>query len=180
MSIPFTQGKYCFEICFYLKMCYNVMIYYLITSKMTEESTISILPILKKFPLLEELNEEDHREIIKQITLQYFPAKQVIFRENDPGDAVFIIKRGVVRIFHEAPTPDEEVEVATLSNNDFFGEMAIISEKPRNATAQAMEESEVFVLRKDDFIKLVASNPNMASRISSEFLKRLKINLKSD
>lgn len=72
------------------------------------------------------------------------------------------------------------MEVANLSDNDFFGEMAILSEKPRNATAKTMEDCEVFVLKKEDFIKLVASNPNMASRISSEFLKRMKINLKSE
>ncbi len=147
---------------------------------MTDANTLSILPILKKIPLLEELNDDDHREIIKQITLQYFPANQLVFHENEPGDAVYIIKRGVVRIFHEAPSTDEELEVANLSDNDFFGEMAILSEKPRNATAKTMEDCEVFVLKKEDFIKLVASNPNMASRISSEFLKRMKINLKSE
>ncbi len=145
---------------------------------MTNDNKLSILPILKKIPLLEELNEADHREIIEKITLEYFTSGQAIFHEGDPGDAVFIIKRGVVRIFHEAPDKDEEQEVAVLGDNDFFGEMAIISEKPRNATAQAAEESEIFVLKKDDFIQLVAANPQMASRISSEFLRRLKLNLK--
>lgn len=145
---------------------------------MTDANTLSILPILKKIPLLEDLNEEDHREIIKQINLEYYPAGKVIFHEGDPGDAVYIIKRGVVRIFHEAEIKDEEQEVAMLGDNDFFGEMAIISEKLRNATAQAVEESEIFILKKDDFVKLVASNPNMASHISSEFLRRLKINLR--
>ena len=138
----------------------------------------SILPLLKKIPLLADLNEEDHKEILKHIEMQYYPAQQLIFQENDPGDAVFIIKRGVVRIFHpssENPTLGEEV--AMLGDNDVFGEMAIISEKPRNASAQAMEESEVFILKKEDFVQLVSSNPNMASRISSEFLKRFKINL---
>lgn len=141
---------------------------------------LSILPILKKIPLLEELNEDDHKEIIKHITLQYYPAKYVIFKEGDPGDAVFIIKRGVVRIYHEAELPEDEKVVAMDGDNDFFGEMAIISEKPRNATAQTMEESEIFVLKKDDFVQMVSSNPGMASRISSEFLKRLKENLRQE
>lgn len=137
----------------------------------------SILPILKKIPLLSDLNEEDHKEIIKHIEMQYYPAHQLLFKENDPGDAVYIIKRGVVRIFHPGADPTEEKEVAMLGDDDVFGEMAIISEKPRNASAQTMEESEIFVLKKDDFIQLVSTNPNMASRISSEFLKRFKINL---
>ncbi len=137
----------------------------------------TILPILKKIPLLADLNEDDHKEIIKHIEMQYYPAHQLLFKENDPGDAVYIIKRGVVRIFHPGVDPTEEKEVAMLGDDDVFGEMAIISEKPRNASAQTMEESEIFVLKKDDFIQLVSTNPNMASRISSEFLKRFKINL---
>jgi len=145
---------------------------------MPQTPDISILPILKKIPLLAELNEDDHKEIIKRIEMQYYPAHQMIFKENDPGDAVYIIKRGVVRIFHEGSDPTEDQEVSMLGDNDVFGEMAIISEKPRNANAQTMEESEIFILKKDDFIQLVSSNPNMASRISSDFLQRFKINLK--
>lgn len=144
---------------------------------MPQTPDLSILPILKKIPLLADLNEEDHKEIIKHIEMQYYPAHKVIFNEGDPGDAVYIIKRGVIRIFHPGEDPVEDKEIAMLGDNDVFGEMAIISEKPRNASAQTMEESEIFVLKKDDFIQLVSSNPNMASRISSEFLKRFKINL---
>lgn len=140
--------------------------------------TNSILPILKKIPLLEELNEDDHKEIIKKISLEYFPPHYTLFKENDQGDAVYIIKRGIVRIYHAGEIPEDDSEVAMLSDNDFFGEMAIISEKPRNATAQTVEESEIFILKKEDFVQLVSSNPSMASKISSEFLKRLKINLK--
>lgn len=145
------------------------------------EDTSTILRILKQIPLMEELNEQDHLEIIKHITLEYFPKDYVIFHENGVGDAFFIVKKGMVRIFHEAKDPtdtDEEVEVAMLADGDFFGEMALISEKPRNATAQTKEESEVFKLKKDDFIQLVSSNTNMAGRISSEFLKRLKANMR--
>lgn len=147
---------------------------------MSTSDATSILPILKRIPLLEELNEDDHREIIKHITLEYYPARHIVFHENDPGDAVYIIKRGVIRIYHEGQGNDQEEdkEVAILGDNDVFGEMAIISEKPRNASAQTMEESEIFVLKKDDFVSLVSSNTDMASRISAEFLKRLKLNLK--
>ena len=146
---------------------------------MTAEDTSVILKILRQIPLMAELNEQDHLEIIKHITLEYYPKNYVIFHENDPGDAFFIVKKGIVRIFHESPEPDEEKDVAMLADGDFFGEMALIGEKPRNATARTMEDSEVFKLKKDEFIQLVSSNNNMASRISSEFLKRLKDNSKS-
>jgi len=146
---------------------------------MNESDIATITLILKKIPLFEELSPVEHIEIIKRITMDYYPANQIIFHENEPGDSFFIIKRGVIRIYHEAETPVEEVEVSMLADNDFFGEMSLIEDKPRNATAKCTEESEVFKLNKDDFHKLISENPGMASHISSEFLKRFKINLRA-
>jgi len=140
----------------------------------------TIVKILKQIPLLAELNENDHQEIIKRITLEYFPKNYVVFNEGDSGDAFYIIKKGVVRIFHPHDNLEDDVEVSILGDNDFYGEMALISERPRNASAQTLEETEVFKLKKEDFINLVTNNSDMASRISSEFLKRLKINLRSN
>lgn len=149
-------------------------------SDISNDDVTLILGILKKIPLMQELNEQDHREVIKHITLELFPAEHVIFSETDAGDSFYIIKSGMVRIFHPASSSEEEKEVAMLGDNDFFGEMALISEKPRNATTKTVEETQCFKLVKEDFIQLVSSNPNMASRISSEFLKRLKINMRAE
>jgi len=140
----------------------------------------TILGILKKIPLMADLNEEDHKEIIKKITLELYPANHIIFKEGDVGDSFYIIKNGMVRVFHPSDDPTEDGNVAMLADNDFFGEMALISEKPRNASTKTVEETQCFKLLKDDFIKLVSSNHNMASRISSEFLKRLKLNLRAE
>lgn len=148
--------------------------------EMSNDDVSLILGILKKIPLMEELNEEDHREVIKHVTLELFPANHTVFNEGEPGDSFYIIKSGMVRVFHPASDSDEEKEVAMLGDNDFFGEMALISEKPRNASTRTVEETQCFKLAKDDFIQLVSSNPNMASRISSEFLKRLKINMRAE
>jgi CRP-like cAMP-binding protein len=142
--------------------------------------TSVITNILKQIDLFKGLNEADHSEIIKRMTLEYFPKKHVIFHQGDPGDSFYVIKRGMVRIFHEAEGQNPEKELAMFGDGDFFGEMALIEDKPRNATALTMEESEVFKLNKTDFINLVSSDPNMSSRISSEFLRRLKINVREE
>lgn len=146
----------------------------------TNEDVSTILQILKKIPLMEDLNEDDHKEIIKKISLEYYPKDYVVFKEGELGDAFYIIKRGMVRVYHPENGTDDESDVAMLSDNDFFGEMALISEKPRNATTVTLEETEIFKLVKSDFIALVSSNSNMAGRISSEFLKRLKINMRNE
>lgn len=139
-----------------------------------------IIKILKQLDLFKGLNEADHSEILKRMTLEYYPKNHVIFREGDPGDAFYAIKRGMVRIFHDAAGQKPVEDVAMLSDGDFFGEMALIEDNPRNSTAQTIEESEVFKLNKKDFIALVSSDPNMSSRISSEFLTRLKSNIRRE
>ena len=144
------------------------------------DDTQTILKILRQIPLMAELNENDHLEVIKRITLEYFPKDYFIFHENEAGNVFFIIKKGMVRIFHEDANPDREKEVAMLGDNDFFGEMALIEDKPRNATAKTVEESEVFKLTREDFMKLVESTPNMASKISTEFLNRFKANIRAE
>jgi CRP-like cAMP-binding protein len=139
-----------------------------------------IVRILKQLDLFKGLNEADHAEIIKRITLEYYPKGQIVFHEGDPGDAFYIIKRGMVGIYREPTESEPKKDTAMLGDGDFFGEMALIGDKPRNNTAKTVEESEVFKLNKDDFIKLVSTTPDMASRISGEFLKRLKINIREN
>ncbi|MBT5016957.1 cyclic nucleotide-binding domain-containing protein [Candidatus Peregrinibacteria bacterium] len=133
----------------------------------------TILPILKKIPLFAELTEEDHAEIIKNITLNYFPVDYTLFEEGAPGDKLYIIKTGMVKIFHPS-NPDEAV--AMLSPNEFFGEMALFEDTPRTASAMTTEESEVFLLEKSDFYKLVLKNKSIAGKLSEEFLNRIQSN----
>ena len=134
---------------------------------------MSILPILKKIPLFAELNESDHAEIIQRIKLEYFPAGQLLFSEGGLGDKLYILKRGAVKIFHPA---NEENPIATLGPNDFFGEMALVEDKPRSASAMTRDESEIFLLDRADFYDLILKNQAMASRISEEFLNRIQEN----
>jgi len=135
--------------------------------------------ILEKVPLFKDLTQDSSKLISQKITLEYYPPEHVIFHEGDEGDAMYIIKKGAVKIFHGDDTdPDEQEQIAVLTDNSFFGEMALVSEKPRNANAQTLENSEIFVLKKDDFYKLITNNPSLAEQISSEFIQRVKENMR--
>lgn len=138
----------------------------------------SILPILKKIPLFADLTEEEHKEIIKNIVLNYFPVGHVFFREGDADGSMYIIKHGIIKITRKDPTSGEgaEKEIAVLTDNDFFGEMALVLNETRNATATAAADCEVFELRKEDFVKLMETSPAMANKVSTEFLSREKQN----
>ena len=134
----------------------------------------TVLPILKKIPLFATLTEEEYADIIRNIRLEYFPANYVLFKEGSEGNSMFIIKSGQISIYR-SPYGDMK-EVATLEGGNFFGEMSLFSEEPRNASARTLEESEVFLLKKEDFKKLLLQNQNLAAKVSKEFLKRVNQN----
>ena len=137
----------------------------------------TILPILKKIPIFADLTEEEHKEIINNIALNYFPAGYTLFHEGDPDGSMYIIKHGMVKISRKN-VAGVDAEVAVLSDNDFLGEMALVLNEPRNATATAITDCEVFELKKADFLKLMESSPTMANKISTEFQGRVKKNQK--
>lgn len=145
-------------------------------SNQNEQDLHIITNLLKTIPLFATLDENIHSEIIKRVNMEYYPENYILFNEGDSGDKMFIIKNGMVRIFHAGDTPSFDKEIAILGDNDFFGEMALISDALRNATAKTIEPTQVFIITKDDFLNLISSNPQMAEQISKEFLDRVKEN----
>ncbi len=136
-----------------------------------------ILPILKKIPLFANLDENLHREIIGRIILMYYPANHVIFKEGDEGDALYIVKKGTVEIVRRPGQEGGDVhKIADINDGGFFGEMALVSDEPRNATARTLTDCESFILSKEDFKKLLDSNPALAEQISATMVSRIKEN----
>jgi len=129
-----------------------------------------ILNILKTIPLLQALTEEEHKSIIDHITMQYFPAHYVLFEKGVLGNALFIIKSGMVRIYNE------QGDIANLGEGDFFGEMALIEAKPRNASAETLSDCEIFVLNKEDFALLMQKSPNIAQKVEVAYEARKEQN----
>ena len=125
-----------------------------------------MIEILKKIPFFAQLSDEDLEAISQKVQMQYFGPEQVIFEQGDYGEEMYIIKRGKVQVLRDFSI------LAVLSNNAFFGEMALVSEEPRNATIKAVSEVEALVLKKDDFRELLETKPSIASVVSYEVVKR--------
>ena len=143
--------------------------------------TNPIMELLKSIPLFQNLTPESAELITSNITLEYFPGNHMIFHQGYPGDGMYIIKHGQIRIFQgDTDDPDSQVDIAHLTDNSFFGEMALISEKERNANAMAIIESEVFVLKKEDFYKVINENPSLSEQIGQEFIHRIKENMRNE
>jgi CRP-like cAMP-binding protein len=122
--------------------------------------------ILKNIPFFAELSDEDLQAIIDKVQMQYFAPEHVIFNEGDPGEIMYVIKRGQVQVIRG------NTILAVLKDGQFFGEMALVSDVPRNATVKTVTEVEVLTLDKKDFKRLLETNPTIASIVSYEVVKR--------
>jgi CRP/FNR family cyclic AMP-dependent transcriptional regulator len=96
-----------------------------------------------------------------------FPADTVLFREGDRGEEMFIIQSGKVKISKKIR--GVEKTLATLDKGEFFGEMAILNDKPRSASAETIEDCDMLVIDRKTFETLLRSNVEIAIR----FIKRL-------
>ncbi len=136
-----------------------------------------LLPILRQIPLFGTLDENAHKEIITHIVLMYYPANYQLFKEGDEGDSLYIVKTGQVSIYHEPKEAgDLPKQVAEINEKGFFGEMALVSDQPRNAAAKAITDAEVFILSKADFKNLLETNTSLAEQISATMVARIKQN----
>lgn len=100
-----------------------------------------------------------------------FDAGEVLFREDEPGNTMFVIQAGQVRITKS--TRDGTKTLAILGAGEFFGEMAILNAKPRNATAEAISPLRVLVIDAKTFGQMVVSNAEIAVRLIKRLARRL-------
>jgi CRP-like cAMP-binding protein len=142
----------------------------------TGDSSI-LFPILRQIPLFAGLDEQLHQVIVTKIVMMYYPENYELFKEGDEGDALYIIKTGEVEIFHPAAQEgDVHDSVAKLATGSFFGEMALVSDDPRNASARTTADSEIFILSRDDFKQLLDTNAELAAQVSNTMVSRMKDN----
>ena len=102
-----------------------------------------------------------------------FRPDDVLFREGDVGEAVYLLRRGTVKL-SKVDLGGHEKTLALLRPPEFFGEMAPLGETPRSATALAVDEVEVMLLFEDDFHRLMRDNPKIGLNVNATLANRLR------
>jgi CRP-like cAMP-binding protein len=100
-----------------------------------------------------------------------FPKGTVLFQEGEPGKDMFVLQSGKISISKKVR--DVEKVLAVLGPGEFFGEMAIISNKPRNATATVMEDAKLLVIDPKTFEAMIRGNAEIAVRMIKKLAERL-------
>jgi len=102
-----------------------------------------------------------------------YPLGATIFKEGEPGEHAYLIKSGEVKITKQSKD-DSPRTIATLKSGNIIGEMALIDDHPRAATAITLDQTEVLVITKEDFLQRLQTSDQVISLLLQTFTQRLR------
>ena len=129
---------------------------------------------LRHSDLFSALGDRELQQIAEKLKARLYPVGAIVVREGARTDEVFIIKRGRVDIKKREQTLGIDLTIATLRDGASFGEMALLTGRPRTATVVAAEETEVYVLEKEDFEEVLEKHPALAAGLTRILAERLE------
>ena len=130
--------------------------------------------LLRQIPLFSSLSDADLADLSSATRLLSLKQGQTLFHKGDEGTALYIVRKGAVKIVLPSNIGDEII-VTIFSESEFFGEMALLDGEPRSADAIAIKPAEVFVLKRNDFLLFLQSNLNAIKSILSMLSNRLRM-----
>ncbi len=133
-------------------------------------TTVEFLATVPLFKGLDAVELGKFAELLRE---KSYPKGSVILFEDDPGDALFVVREGRVKVVLVAED-GREVILGLLGVGDHFGELSLIDDQPRSAHVIAMEESALLVLRREDFRRRVEQSPSVAWSLLTELSRRLR------
>jgi diguanylate cyclase (GGDEF)-like protein len=128
--------------------------------------TVEFLSSVEIFSLL---NSEEIGSIAGLFTVREIKGGEVLFREGDEGNELFIVKRGTVASSIRLPDGSER-QVALFNAGNFFGEMSIFENAPRSATCYCTEQSTLLGLHEKEFYRMIEEYPDIATKIMYRML----------
>lgn len=128
---------------------------------------------LEGVALFQSLSSEDKEHLASALRRRSLKKGEVLFRKGDEGSSLYIVRSGSIRIVLPSRTGDE-VSPAILTEGDFFGEMALLDGMPRSADAVALEQSELYALKRSDFVSFLKNNEQAIESVFSYLTMRLR------
>jgi CRP/FNR family cyclic AMP-dependent transcriptional regulator len=129
--------------------------------------------LLRTVPIFSELREEDIASLGQLTTRRHYPKDGVVFFENETGDTLFMILSGRVKVTILGDD-GKEIILSMLGPGDFFGEMSLLDDEPRSATAIAAQDTELLALARGDFQTVVHDHPGITWALIRTLSQRLR------
>ena len=127
--------------------------------------------LLAQNTLLNQLKPEELQQLAPLTRCLRFARGELIVREGDPGDALFQVVEGSVEVLKQTAAGSTTV-VTTLTVGDVFGEMTLCTNEPRSATVQALEQTVLLEVERQDLLPLIEADPALLERIASLVARR--------
>jgi cAMP-dependent protein kinase regulator len=122
-------------------------------------------------PLFENMTEAEREAVIDKMVLEQFNEGDIVITEGEQGSSLYVIVSGEVKVFTRGPK-GESVNLAKLGAGDFFGEVSVLTGKPRTATITASTQSELLRLDKDKLDEIVTDYPRVRTILDQFYRKR--------
>ncbi|MBI4519600.1 MAG: cyclic nucleotide-binding domain-containing protein [Gemmatimonadetes bacterium] len=116
-----------------------------------------VTALLRRVPLFESLRDEDLQGIQQIATHQQYAAGTRLFAEGESGDTFYVVLHGAVELTKRTPSGQEE-RLAVRRDGEAFGEMALLTDKPRSASARAVEPTQVLTVSREAFFQLLGGD----------------------
>jgi CRP/FNR family cyclic AMP-dependent transcriptional regulator len=133
---------------------------------------------LQRISLFQGISRREFGHLFQVLVPRNYAPGEILFLEGDIGRALFILESGQVEI-SRANRAGDPVRVAVLTPGDYFGEMSLLDDRPRTATAAAIEPVRVLLLYKADLEKLVRQVPHIGAAIMTHLAMLLAARLRS-
>ena len=134
-------------------------------------STVEKVLFLKSHDLFSQIPGEDLAQIAQIADEVHFDEGDEICREGDPGDSLYLIISGRVRVHQK------DIEVATLGERQVVGEMSLLDSEPRSATVSATTDTTMLKIARDDFNEILAEKAEIAQGIIKVLTRRQRATL---
>src|SRR5215475_2683288 len=142
-------------------------------SRVGGEGMMTYVDFLKKVPLFSELDDEELQQIATVVREQHYKKHTTIVHVEDPGNALYILKSGLVKVTIE-DRDGYEMILRLLYPTDFFGDMSLLDGEPRSATITTQEPSEVLIVSRDHFLHIIEKTPKILLKMAAVLSKRLR------
>jgi CRP-like cAMP-binding protein len=129
--------------------------------------------VLAQVPLFAGLAPEHLEALAAALQQRRYAPGEVIFHEDDPGGALFIIEEGQVKIRHTS-VDGKELILTLVSPGDFFGELALLDGEPRSADAVAVGLCRLLLLQRPDFVRVIEAHPPAALALLGTLARRFR------
>ncbi|MEM7473663.1 MAG: ATP-binding cassette domain-containing protein [Planctomycetota bacterium] len=134
---------------------------------LVQEAAI-VSQILMRCDVFKHLTPRGLAQMADNLESETFPANQRVIKQGDPGDKFYLIRKGRVAVTRGNP----ESKIAELGEGDFFGEMALLTGEPRNASIDTLEETVLYSLSQEQFQKAIAEQATFETEIRTSLFDR--------